>query len=438
MLFLIWRSLCFLRSLRSFCTLLCMAALFLTLLITLQPLEGSLLSMRVALERSTTSHPNIQALESDVAMYRAHCVQAGLLKNPEFNIFIENFCGSRIYGGWRFSQITYALTQEFDVWKKRAAQVDFARLEEEIAAYDAMIARQIVRQQLIERFLTAYALQEKMRLAHERWKIAEEGLNLLRIHTAEGKLPAASLPEVELHTMRLRLGFEAKQRALKNAYHLLALHMGDKATDFHQLEHAFYALTEPLGNIMESAELQGHPLLAKARATVEASRQRIVVEKRVPLPSPQVLVGFRQIPGSLRGARDYAFVAGVTFPLMAWNRNQGAICAAKWQLAGDEARLKIAERQLTEELFERHQDLVHAYAEAKMHRDELLTRAEKHYQVSYNSFQEGLLSPSDWMHAQQEWFAIQEEAIDLLLLYHQKKEALGSLLELLVLETSLS
>lgn len=403
-----------------------------------ETLEGSLLSMRVALARAHESHPSIQALESDIAVHRANCVQAGLLKNPEFNIFIENFCGSKIYGGWRFSQITYALTQEFDIWKKRAANVELAHLEEEITAYDAMITRQIVRQELVERFLAAYALQEKVEVTRQRLQHAEEALSLLKMHVAEGRLSAATLPELELDVIRVQLDFDATERSLKNAYHFLALHMGLQAPDFHQLDHTFYDLTPPLDNLMASAQLQGHPLLAKARATAEASRQRIVVEKRALLPSPQVLVGVRQIPGSLRGERDYAFVAGVTFPLLVWDRNQGAICAAKWQLAGDEARLQMAERQLTEELFERHQDLINAYRAAKMYREALLVKAQEHYQVSYASFQEGLLQPTEWMHAQQAWFAVQEEAIDRLLLYHQKKEALDHLLELLSLETSLS
>lgn len=400
-------------------------------------LEGSLLSMSTALSRAYESDSTSAVSASQISALRANRMQVGMLKNPEFSVFLEDFDGSLIYGGWDNSQITFTIAQEIDVWKKRAAQVELARYEEIIAEQDAMIVRQIVRKELVERFFAAFALQEKMRLAKEKWQHAEESFKRFQIHVREGRQPASLLPSEELRIMRLSLEYEAAERLVTHAYHLLALRMGAQGCDFHALDYGFYDLLAPSQNVLDCAALQGHPLLARARASIDASRQRIVVEKRALMPNPQLVLGVRQLPGLPCKKRAFAFVAGLTFPLTIWDCNQGSINAAQAQLEGDEARLQVAEKQLQAELAERHQELVHAYITAKNYREKILTKGQQHYLASVSAFQEGLLPLAEWNQTEQDWFAMQEDFTQALLQYHQRKEALDSLLTLLSLETSL-
>lgn len=411
-----------------------MLRLFLLALLLATPLcvQASVLTMHVALERAHAAHPSIRALESDVQMRRALIAQAGKLKNPDVSIFVEDIDGSRFYGGWRLAQITYSIAQEFDIWNKRHTLVELARQEELVAAFEASINRQAVRKTLVERFFAAYALQEKLRIAQERLTASQEGLEVICAHTEEGKCSFVEKRVEEMHVIRHQLAVDAARLALQHAYHLLSLHMGCQTLDFHELEYAFHELIDPVQEPAPCTQLENHPLLASLHAKVDLSRQRITAEKRAYLPNPQVLLGFRQLPGlTPRCKRAYSFVAGVSFPLIAWDRNQGAICAAKWQLEGDVARLEAARRQLHAELAERRQELASAHHYARMHAHVLIPKAKEYYETSYASYLEGMLTVAEWNAARQEWWSLQEELIDLLLIYHQKKEALDHLLEML-------
>src|SRR5690349_15361312 len=111
-------------------------------------LDASLLSMSTALNRAYEADATGAVSASQLSALRSNRMQIGMLKNPEFSVFLEDFDGSMIYGGWANSQITFTITQEIDVWKKRAAQVELARFEELMAEQDAMLVRQIVRKEL--------------------------------------------------------------------------------------------------------------------------------------------------------------------------------------------------------------------------------------------------------------------------------------------------
>lgn len=88
-----------------------------------------------ALARGREISPRVTSAEAELRAAEARALQAGLRPNPEIGVQVENFSGTGPYRTFRQSEVTVAVSQEFELGGERrarktvaGAQLEFARL----------------------------------------------------------------------------------------------------------------------------------------------------------------------------------------------------------------------------------------------------------------------------------------------------------------------
>ena len=287
------------------------------------------LTLAQARQRALVSNPRLAALSREVAAREAESTQAGLLPNPELAMELENFAGSGDFSGIDAAEATVALSQRLELGGKRGRRRAVANRDRAIAETDLEAARVAVLAETNTRFITALAARERLTLAAEQVKVAEQMLTIVRDRISAGK--TAPLDELRFRSLvaEARLKEEESRRQLALSHAELAATWGDDSPDFPAVIGQFDQL-KPLPPWPEVAAAAGQsPSAARQAAVTAGALDTVALEKSRGIPDLTVSLGLRNI----RETEDTALVAGLSLPLPLFDRNQGAARAARERLA---------------------------------------------------------------------------------------------------------
>jgi cobalt-zinc-cadmium efflux system outer membrane protein len=385
---------------------------------------SEVLELTTALERAETNSPKINLAAAEFGMKSGAVEQSYLYPNPSFIVDAEDFGGSKNYRAFKQGQITYSITQEIELWGKRAARQAFAAYERSASHWSYTLALRALRANVKHSFIDAAVLQEKLAVAQEKLETAEEVVQLTHAKVELGKIAPIGLRREEGNVARARLSLNRLRSHLANAYHELASYWGDDRPDFSAVTFPLFeiALPENLCELLE--RLNDHPELARWNNEIAAARQALLVEQVQPLPDVGVTGGFRQYTGN--GA--YGFVAAVEIPLPVWNQNQGNISRARHQISAAISHYEATLRDLQRQLQTAHRELAALYHEVEMLRGVVLATSEETLTLAKEGYQQGKYDAFELLEAKRTFFDLREQYLNSLQLYHQKRVDISQLL----------
>lgn len=129
----------------------------------------------------------------------------------------------------------------------------------------------------------------------------------------------------------------------------------------------------------------------------------------------EVSLGFLQYEED--GTDALAF--GIGFPLPIFDRNQGGITAAKYELAKAEMEMVSIQTAMSVELEEIYAGLVTAHKKATILREKVLPASEKAFNAASEGYKQGKFGYIDVLDAQRSLFDARAEVIDALTDYHE-------------------
>jgi cobalt-zinc-cadmium efflux system outer membrane protein len=127
-------------------------------------------------------------------------------------------------------------------------------------------------------------------------------------------------------------------------------------------------------------------------------------------------------------ADAYAFLFAASVPLPVFDRNQGNILEARYQLAKTEAERRAAAVRVQTALAETHAALSAAYSEAVTLRDEVLPGAQQAFEAAREGYHQGKFQFLDVLDAQRTLFEARGQYLEALSAYHQAVAALERLI----------
>lgn len=296
-------------------------AVALAILLSTPAWPAPLLTVDEAVREARTRAPYARELDERVRAEEGRVQQAGARPNPEVDVQIENFAGSRALSGTRAAETTGSLALPVELGSKRQARIGAAtatlgltRASIEVSLLDLDLA---VRQ--------AHILSSE---AESSALLAASELEIARaLEDTVGKLVAAGreppLRQVTAATERAQAEATARlANAEKQARReTLAALLGRSSADFAVPALATGALTAVRGS---GTLTPAAPDLRAAELQVDASQQRLRLARTEAVPDVRLSVGVRRL-----AAEDAtAMVAGVSIPFPIFNRNGGNIAAA--------------------------------------------------------------------------------------------------------------
>jgi len=291
---------------------------------------------RVLLEQARASAPRLAEADADVERSEGLARQAAARPNPTLGIELENFSGGGPFRGTNLSETTARLEQTLELGGKRPARMAVGRAELDAARARSVQARAEFAFDLAEAYAQAEAAERRMGLAGEAIALAEEDARVANALVRAGK-------EADLRAVQARAAVQAARAALDGARAASAAAFGKLTA----LAGSPRPLTTIVAGLLVHADRSEAipkpdprvaPSYLAAQAAREAAARRVRVERTRGVPDVTVSLGVRRFNGD----DATAMVGGISAPLPLFDRNRGAVSAAKAELAGAEARLKAA------------------------------------------------------------------------------------------------
>ncbi len=164
------------------------------------PEENTDLTLREAARLTLQRNPELAAFAKEKRALEGATLQAGLLRNPELSVNVENIGNVQPLSGDINSQKSVAqevvqqlstirIYQVIELGGKRAARVSAALLGEELAVKDYEAKRVELVARMANVFTEVLAGQERLRLAEENLQLAQQVANMVAKRVRAGKVP---------------------------------------------------------------------------------------------------------------------------------------------------------------------------------------------------------------------------------------------------------
>lgn len=360
--------------------------------------------------------PRLQAFRGAVAAAKGEQRQAGAWSNPELGIQAENVAGNGAYRSFDSAEMTYGVSQEFQIGGKIAAREKVASKGLEIVELERQAASLDVIRDVTAAYAEVVAAEESIKLATEQKNLAEDVLKSvsLRVGSAAAPLIQKSRAEVERSTASVALDRAMRDRNI--AFKNLASLLGEEKPSFSFSNAEFYNVSG-LGGASFEERLVANPDLVKLNSALEQSRARLDLEKANAIPDPRVNLGIREF----RDSGDRAFVVGLSLPIPILNANQGNIQKARGELGRTEFTNRQTVLDVSAKLTEAQQRAENTYLQAETLKNEILPSAGKAFQLAREGYELGRFSYLEVLDAQRSLFGVKQQQIEILKEFHIAK-----------------
>lgn len=381
-----------------------------------QPTEQvpHLLTRSDAVARALEIDPGVAAAGEGVRVAEALARQARLRPNPSLDVQLEDFGGSGPVSGFDGAQATYSLSQEIELGGDRRARASFADHKTSTARIRAGLSELDVREAVELAFVEAQAVEALASVAQARLDVVKDFSAAVDRRVRVARDPEAARSRVSARLAETEIEVETTKTRAQAAKAALASYWGG-ASDY-SIETATFFNPVPRG-----ARNNASPDIALAEAERASASARIEIERAKRVPNPNVRAGFRQ----LIEVDESAFVVGISVPLPIWNRNSGAIAAAKADARRADYAVAARERELARDIAYLSSQADAALAQIKAYAERIIPASEQALNQSLSAYRQGGLSYIEVLDAQASLTEAKMRQISALLTYHRTETKLA-------------
>ncbi len=331
------------------------------------------------IDRALLSNPTIRIAAAQVRRLQGEAKQQALWSNPEVGYEADHIRGGSYNGGEQGGYIQ----QTIPLAGQRSAAGAAVR-EQAKSAQSALDAqKEEVRSGVEQAFYAALAAQSEVdlraHLVHLTTDAAETAHQLANV----GQADAPDILQSEVEREEAVLDYATAQRGYRKAFVSLAALSGDARLPVAPLQGDLTALPQLANDVAERAA-ETSPALQVSRQEATAADAAVRAARRQALPELTVHAGLQQSNEPLESTGGRVGIvgvaqAGITLPL--WNRNQGAVEAARASADASTAEIARTDLQLRMQAQQAFEDYAAARLTVQRYHDELLPRASRAYEL---------------------------------------------------------
>lgn len=365
------------------------------------------LTLRDAINLALTLSPELAAFAKEMYALEGATLQAGLLRNPELIVNVENVGNvGKLQGGVNSTEsiakevtqqtTTIRIGQLIELGGKRAARVQAAVLGEQLAAVDYEFRRIEMIARVANVFTEVIAGQERLKLAEETRRLAQQVVDTVVLRVQAGKVAPIEETRAKVGLSSARIEFEQAQRDLVSARKRLALLWGDTVPQFGRaLGDLEISVAPPDFDLLQQRVME-NPLALRALKNVEHRKALLEVEHTRRIPNLTVTAGV--VNYAMLGGNTA--IASVAIPLPLFDRNQGNIKEAYQRVSKAEDEQAALALRLKTELAQSFEAMSAAWHEITILRDEILPGARSAFSVTRRGYELGKFGLLEMLDAQ--------------------------------------
>lgn len=372
------------------------------------------LPLRVALERTLKSNPDLAAYQYVLKAQDGRIAQAGLKPNPMLSASLENVLGTGQVKSFDNAELTLSLSQLIELSGLRDKRVAVARGERVTLEIDGHIRRLDIVADTARRFVMLASQQEQHGLTHQAVELAEKTAAAVDRRIKAAKSPLAEQERATVALERARNDDAHVEHEILTARYALAAAWGASEPDFERASADLFDLTT-IGTYDELlANLAATPDLDRYLAEARMRESEVTLALASAKPGIEVGVGLRR----LQGSRDTALVFSLGMPLPVYNRNQGLVAEAQARKSGAEAGREAALVKARTSLFGYYRELVDRRREVEALAQRALPSAESALKNTEYAYERGRYGYLEFVDAQRELLSVKRSLIDAATQYH--------------------
>jgi len=375
------------------------------------PEKKANLTLHDAVNLTLLRNPELAAFAREMRALEGATLQAGLLRNPEFSVNVENAGNIQKLRGDINSpesivqEVTQQVTtirigQLIELGGKRAARVSAARLGEELAAMDYESRRIEIMARVANLYTDVLAGQERLKLAEETKRLAQNVVDTVTYRVQSGKVPPIEETRAKVGLSTANIEFEQAQRDLISARKRLALMWDSAAPQFDKALGVLEVSVAPPDFQILQERVMNNPMALRAMKNIEHRKALLEVEQTRRIPNLTVnagVVNYAVVGGNTA-------IASVVIPLPIFDRNQGNLKEAHQRVGKAEDERMVMELRLKTELAQSYEAMSAIWNEINILRDEIIPGAKSAFSVMRRGYELGKFGLLELLDAQRVLF----------------------------------
>jgi cobalt-zinc-cadmium efflux system outer membrane protein len=378
---------------------------------------NGVITLRQALALALMHNPGLRAFSWELRASEARTLQASLLPNPEIEVEVEEVGGAGARSGFDGAETTIQFGQLIELAGKRPKRERLASLEGKLAGWDYEARRLDVFTEVSLAFIGVLAAQQRLTLAEELVRLSEEVMDTVAQRVEAGKDSPVDKTKAQVALAGARIEQKRAHQRLVAARKQLAATWGVISPAFEGVSGQL-DVTFPIPSEAELRRLlEQNPDLARWAVDVESRGAALELEKVNAITDPTIFGGMQRF----NEVDDTAVVFGLSIPVPAFNRNQGRILEAKYNIARAREQRGAVEANLYATLADTYQALSSAFIEVTDLKNEVLPGAESAFDAARRGYREGKFDYLMVLDAQRTFFYSRARYIESLATYHRAR-----------------
>ncbi|SHG48310.1 outer membrane protein, cobalt-zinc-cadmium efflux system [Fodinibius roseus] len=368
-----------------------------------------------ALSKALLENPRLQSYGWQVRVKEAERIQASLLPNPQLNAEMENFGGTGPFEGYEGREVTVKLGQKILLGADRLKRKRLAGATKKLAGWDYEAQRLDVLTGVTKAYISALEAQRQWQQQKELVSVAQNLYSSISAQVKAGKVSKLAQTKAQVELSRAKIDLENARNQWESARSSLASYWGSEQPDFNQLKGE---LSMP-SDIPEYARIQTYiqrnPDVARWATELQQRESALGLEQAKGIPDITVSGGYKRAEDL--GAS--AAIVGVSIPLPFFDRNQGNIKAAKYELSRVQIQREAAVTQTYKALQAAYNRLDAAAHEVNQLQEQVLPGAKTAFEAAQIGYRQGKFDYLEVLDAQRTLFSTRTRYIQALAEYNR-------------------
>ena len=320
-----------------------------------------------------------------------------------------------MYSGFDRAEATFALSQVIELGGKRERRTLLAEMNRELAGADYEVARIEVLAEAAQRFISVALGQALLKTAQLEERLAERALTVAERRAESGRASPIDESRARIAIVQATIAKSRAQRELASARIRLAASWGETNPTFGDVRADLFRFPEVPPFEFLRARLDDAPTLGRFLTLERVRAAELRLAESSGRQDARVGIGLRRFEESGESAVTLQF----SMPLPFSDRNQGRISAARAEWEMTDAERRQARIAIHASLFEIHQELQHARAEAAALQEVALPEAQQALERIESGYEEGRFSYLDLIEARRQRLGIERAAIEAASSFHR-------------------
>ena len=361
---------------------------------------GDTLSYRTALAKTLLENPGLQSYAWQVRVKEAERIQAALLPNPELEAEMENFGGTGPFEGYDSRETTIRLSQKVLLGADRMKRKRLAGLSTELAGWDYETQRLNTLTGLTQAYTSALEAQLQWEQQKELLDVARQFYESVSAQVEAGKVSKLEQTKAQVELSRARIDLENRRNSMQSAFTTLASFWGSDQVSFSVLSGEL-GMPDSIPDYQYVAEfIEQNPDVARWTTEIQQREASLSYERSKAIPDIKISGGDLWMEDL--GAE--AALVGVSIPLPFFDRNQGNVKAARYELNLAETVRESARIEVQKALQNSYNKLQAALYEAEQLQAEVLPGAQTAYKAAQAGYRQGKFDFLEVLDAQRTLF----------------------------------